>query len=178
VALWRSLPAPNRRWIVLNALLVSALINLVVNAALAWLGVRGADVPLMGVPLLETSTIVDTVGTFFILPLLTCLLCTSAVWYERRNRELPSLDWTRDSHPWLAAPPWSRLGRGLRLGTLVTLLLAPPAVILLVATDFGGISTGQFVLYKAILGVALGALVTPPIALWAMSDPLGDEISP
>jgi hypothetical protein len=172
VTLWRSLPAPHRRWIVLNALLVTALINLVVNAALAWLGVRGADVPLMAVPLLETSTIVDTVGTFFILPLVTCLLCTSAVWYERRNRELPALDWTRASHQWLAAPPWSRLGRGLRLGALVTVVLAPPGVVVLVLTDFGGISTGQFVLYKAILGVALGAVVTPLIALWAMSDPI------
>jgi hypothetical protein len=60
----------------------------------------------------------------------------------------------------------------VRLGALVTLLLAPPAVIVLVVTDFGGISTGQFVLYKVILGVALGALVTPLIALWAMSDRL------
>ncbi len=58
----------------------------------------------------------------------------------------------------------------MRLGALVTVLLAPPAVIVLVATDFGGISTGDFVLYKAILGVALGAVVTPLIALWAMSD--------
>lgn len=174
MALWRSLPAPNRRWIVLNALLVTALINLVVNAGLAWLGVRGAEVPLIAVPLLKTSTIVDTVGTFFILPLVTCLLCTSAVWYERRNRELPPLDWRRDSHRWLAAPPWSRLGRGIRLGALVTVVLAPPAVVALVVTDFGGISTGEFVLYKAILGIALGAVVTPLIALWAMSDEVSE----
>jgi hypothetical protein len=172
VALWRSLPAPHRRWIVVNALLATALINLVVNGALAWLSVRGAEVPLIAVPLLKTSTIVDTVGTFFILPLTTCLLCTTAVWYERRNRALPPLDWRRDSHRWLAAPSLTRVGRGVRLGALVTLLLAPPAVIVLVVTDFGGISTGQFVLYKVILGVALGALVTPLIALWAMSDRL------
>jgi len=56
----------------------------------------------------------------------------------------------------------------------VTVVLAPPAGIVLVASDFGDISSGDFVLYKAILGVALGAVVTPLIALWAMSD----QISP
>jgi hypothetical protein len=172
VALWRSLPAPHRRWIVLNALLVTALINLVVNGVLAWLSVRGAEVPLIAVPLLKTSTIFDTVGTFFILPLTTCLLCTTAVWYERRRGALAPLDMGRESHPWLAAPSLARLGRGVTLGALVTVLLTPPAVIVLVLTGFGGISTGQFVLYKVILGVALGALVTPLIALWAMSDRL------
>jgi hypothetical protein len=172
LALWRSLPAAHRRWIVINALVATALINLLLNAGLAWLSVRGEEVPLIAVPVLETSTIFDTVGTFFILPLLTCLLATTAVWYERRNGELPQLDWPRDLHPLLASPPLTRIGRGVWLGALVTVLLAPPAVLVLVVADFGGISTGQFVLYKAILGVSLGALVTPLIALWAMSDGL------
>jgi hypothetical protein len=172
VALWRSLPPPNRRWIVVNALLITALINLVVNAALAWLGARGAEVPLIAVPLVHTSTIVDTVGTFFILPLITTLLCTWAVWYERRNRGLPRLDWRRNTRSWLPGPPRRLLVRGVRLGALVTALLGPPAAAALVVTGFGDISTGEFVLYKAILGVALGAVVTPLIALWAMSDQL------
>ena len=49
-------------------------------------------------------------------------------------------------------------------------MLAPPAVIVLVALDYGDISVGEFVLFKAIFGVVLGALVTPPIALAAMTD--------
>ena len=172
MASWRSLPAPHRRWIVVNALLITGLINLVVNAALAWLSARGAEVPLLAVPILETSTIVDTVGTFFILPLITCLLCTWAVWYERRNRGLPPLDLPRDTHSWLPGTPRRLPVRGVKLGALVTALLGPPAVVALVVTGFGNISTGEFVLYKAILGVALGAVVTPVIALWAMSDQL------
>ena len=42
-------------------------------------------------------------------------------------------------------------------------------VALLVAVDFGHVSPGAFVAYKAGLAVALGALVTPVIALCAMA---------
>jgi hypothetical protein len=49
-------------------------------------------------------------------------------------------------------------------------LLAAPAVLALVALDFGDLSVGEFVLYKAIFGMALGALVTPPIGLLALAD--------
>jgi hypothetical protein len=48
--------------------------------------------------------------------------------------------------------------------------LGPPAVAILIATNFGDIATGTFVLYKAILGITLGAIVTPMIALHAMAD--------
>jgi hypothetical protein len=36
--------------------------------------------------------------------------------------------------------------------------------------DFAGLSRAQFAVYKAGIGVALGAIVTPVIALWAMTD--------
>ena len=42
---------------------------------------------------------------------------------------------------------------------------------MLSAIDYGDISVGHFVLYKAIFGVVLGAIVTPLIAIVAMSDP-------
>jgi hypothetical protein len=36
--------------------------------------------------------------------------------------------------------------------------------------DLGDISIGAFVLYKTIFGIALGAIVTPVIALLAFGD--------
>src|SRR4051812_14448982 len=60
------------------------------------------------------------------------------------------------------------------LGVACVAALAPAAVTILTVTDFGDLSVVDFVLYKAILGVALGALVTPAIALRAMAeDPNG-----
>ena len=65
-ALWRALPPTGRRWVLLNALLVTAVINTVLNAGIAWLGIRGMDeVPLWDTR--ETSLVTDTVGTLFLL---------------------------------------------------------------------------------------------------------------
>ncbi len=178
-ALWRGLPREHRRWIVLNALLVTAAINVVVNALIAWVTIRGeSNVPLWSVPLVEKpSTITDTVGTFFVLPLITCLLATTAVWRERRIGRLPSLGGGLPLHILLSNVPRTRFWRGVRLGAVVTIALTPISVLILAAIDFGGITQGQFVLYKAALGVALGAVVTPLIALWAMADPLPTLVS-
>jgi hypothetical protein len=56
------------------------------------------------------------------------------------------------------------------LGGLCALVLSPLSALVLIAVDSGGLSTPGFVLYKAMLGVALGAIVTPLIALCAMAD--------
>ena len=45
-----------------------------------------------------------------------------------------------------------------------------PGAYLAVALDYGDISVGEFVLYKAIFGVVLGLVVTPIIALLAIGD--------
>ena len=41
---------------------------------------------------------------------------------------------------------------------------------MLLLLDYGGISISEFVIYKAIVGIALGLLVTPLIALVAFGD--------
>jgi hypothetical protein len=171
-ALWRELSPAHRRWVYLNALLVTALINLLVNAGIAWASLMGERrVPLWSVPLVEKpSTVTDTVGTFFLLPLITCLLCTTAVWYDRARGRLPTLTATAAARALVAYLPGTRLRRGLVLGAMCTVALAPLSVLVLVASDFAGLSTTQFVLYKAALGVALGAIVTPVIAVRAMAD--------
>ena len=49
-------------------------------------------------------------------------------------------------------------------------MLSPLAIVALIVFSGDGMSTSAFVLYKAVLSVALGAVVTPLIALWAMAD--------
>ena len=173
-ALWRELSPAHRRWVYLNALVITALINLLVNAGIAWASLMGEHrVPLWSAPLVEKpSTVTDTVGTFFLLPLITCLLCTTAVWYDMARGKLPVLTATATTRALVASLPGTRLRRGLVLGALCTVALAPLSVLVLVTIDFAGLSTTQFVLYKAALGVALGAIVTPVIAVRAMADRL------
>jgi hypothetical protein len=168
--LWREAAVEHRRWVFLNAVLIAAIVNAALNALIAWGSAANEDeIPLWAAPLVEgPSTITDTVGTFFILPLLTTLVITTLIWHELREGRLAPLP-RRSAGPLARLPP-TRLRRGVYFGAICTAVLAPPAVLVLVLLDFGDISVGDFVLYKAIFGVVLGAIVTPPIALAAMTD--------
>jgi aminoglycoside phosphotransferase (APT) family kinase protein len=167
----RPLPPPNRRWLVRNALAVTAVVNVVLNALPAWLSARGADeIPLWSARVGETNIIADTVGTFFVLPVVTCLLVTTAVWRELADGRLLPLGPGEDRVPFLRLLPGARIPRALALGVLCVAALGPIAVAVLVLTGFGPLSVAGFVAYKAALGVALGAVVTPAIAVCAMAD--------
>ena len=167
----RPLPRETRRWLVVNALVLTAFVNLVLNAGIAWLSARGAgEVPLWPSRIGETNLVTDTIGTLFILPFVTCLVVTTAVWREVASGELRRLPPGADRVPWLGALPRNRLARGLALGALCVALLGPPAAGLLWLLDPGALGLAAFVSFKAALGVALGAVVTPVIALRAMAD--------
>jgi hypothetical protein len=168
---WRELSPEHRRWIYLNALLITGIINALVNAGIAWLSVIGQHrVPLWAVPLVDKpSTITDTVGTLFLLPLITCVLCTTAVWHELAAGRLGALGESTGARQLASRLPATRLRRGIALGALCTTALAPLFVGVLVAIDFTNLSPGQFVLYKAVFGLVLGVIVTPPIAVIAMT---------
>jgi hypothetical protein len=169
---WGGLPSDHRRYLFWQAIVGAAIVNLVLNTAIAWLSVRGEDeVPRWAVPFVDRpSTITDTVGTFFILPLVTCLIFTTLAHREIRAGKLEPLRWTRESHPFLRRLPSGMLRRGLTAGAITTAILGPPAVLAIIALDVGDLTIGEFVAYKAVLGVALGLVVTPILALWAIAE--------
>ncbi len=171
-SLWRELPAPHRLWILSRALLATAAINALVNAAIAWLGVRGQEtVQLWGVPLAETSIFWNVAGTLFLLPLITCLLTTAAVRRDVKLGSLDSVSRLRPVHPWLAALPRSSLRRGAVFGGVAVAVLGPPLILVLLVSSFPELTAGQFITCQTAFAVCLGALVTPAIALYAMADP-------
>jgi hypothetical protein len=171
-SLWRQLPAANQRWLITRALVATVAINTVVNAAIAWLSVAGqGSVPMWGAPLVETSIFWNVVGTLFLLPLITCVLTTTAIRADIRRGSLSSLSELRATHGWLAALPSSRWRRGAAIGVLVVITLAPPLLLVLVGAGPGDLDQGQFVLYQTVFAVLLGIVVTPPIAVLAMADP-------
>lgn len=163
------IPSAHRRWIVINALLVTALANALLNGTIAWVSVRGEDnVPLWSTA--QTSTVTDTLATLFLLPLVTCIFCTGAVWRELGAGRLNRIEGLSLRRPALRALPASRALRGVVFGFLALVALAAPVTLLLVAVGLGDLSEGEFIAYKVSFAVALGALVTPAIALCAMAD--------
>jgi hypothetical protein len=170
IVLWRETVSEHRRWLFLNTIVIAALVNAALSALIAWISAVNEDeIPLMAAPLIEgPSLITDTVGTFFILPFLTTLVITTVVWHELREGRIAPL--SKRTSGILAKLPQTRVRRGAYFGLITMLVLSAPAVIALVIRDPGDVSVGDFVLFKAIFGVVLGALVTPPIALAAMTD--------
>lgn len=167
------LSSVNRRWIVRYALLMTAVVNLLVNGLIAWLTTIGRhhlgliSVPLVGAP----SLITDTLGTFVILPITTSILCSAGVrGYQRRGLLDPTTLAGHGPMRWLVRLPSGDLRAGFVLAGLSVALFAPGSCALLVGLVSGGVSRQAFVIYKALLGVALGALVTPVVAIRAMSQ--------
>jgi hypothetical protein len=152
-----------------DALLIAAFVNAALSALIAWLVTLGEDeVPSAAVPLIEgPSVIVDTVGTCFVLPFLTTLAITTVVWKELRDGHL-----TRIPRPpgTVERLPHTRLRRATVVGLICLLVFGPLSLLLLLLFDYGDISVGEFVLFKALFGILLGALVTPPIAMIAFGD--------
>ncbi|HEX6470697.1 MAG TPA: hypothetical protein VF069_16475 [Streptosporangiaceae bacterium] len=168
----RAVPGAHRRWILINAVGVTACVNLLLNAGIATVSVIGVDtVPVWSTPLLGgPSIIADMVGTLFTLPLITCLICTTSVWLELRRGRLAPLTWPGVAHSPLDRLPAGRLRRGLVLGAVTTFMLGPPAIGVVVALRFDALSAPAFVVFKVAFAIGLGALVTPVIALRAMAD--------
>jgi hypothetical protein len=165
-----ALTAAHRRFLIRDALLIAAVINGALSALIAWLVTVGEDeVPNAAVPLIEgPSVVVDTVGTFFVLPFLTTLAITTVIWKELREGHLTRVPLPPGS--FAARLPDTRLRRAVWIGLLCLLVLGPLGAIVLLLLDYGGISIGEFVIYKAIVGIVLGAIVTPPIAMVAFGD--------
>lgn len=167
------LSAPNRRWIIRYALLMTAVVNLVVNGLLAWLTTIGrSHLGLIGAPLFGAPNLItDTLGTFVILPITTSVLFSAGVrGYRRRGLLDPTTLAEFGPTRLLLRLPSSDWRAGLVLGAVSVVLFAPATCAVLVGLAGGGVSRESFVIYKVLLGVALGAVITPVVAVRAMAE--------
>src|SRR5438046_2433942 len=156
-----------RRYLLLEQGVGAAVFNFLLNAAIAWLIFRGAEmVPLWG----QQSIAGDTIGTSIILPFLTCLIATRLVRGHVRSGKGAPLGWSRDTQPWLGWLPPGALARGLALGRAGLLVFAPPVLLAHVALGVTQHGLGGFVVFKASFAAAEALVVTPLVALWAIAE--------
>src|SRR5882762_11020918 len=111
------LSADQRRFFFWHAIIGAAIVNAALSALIAWLSVSREDsVPRWAAPLVDKpSTITDTVGTFFILPLLTCLIFTAVARRELRHGRVTPLGWSWSPKSVLRRLPKGTLRRGAAL---------------------------------------------------------------
>lgn len=167
------LPSAHRQWIFINSVLITAFINIVINAALAALSARGHHVAWWTTNPFTTNLLYNTLGTLFFLPLLTTVGVTSAVSKERLAGTLSAIDapFAARLWSWICVPSvWKR---GVRFGVVTLAALAPLDVVAVVLLGRDGASASHFVMLQVLVAVLLGAVVTPLTALAAMCDKAG-----
>jgi hypothetical protein len=153
----------HKRFLLLEEGVGSVIVNLLINGVIAYLMFRGAEsVPLWG----QQSIAGDTIGTTFFLPLITCLIVTPLARGQVRSGRVQPVDGFPLGLRWMPRRP---LWRGALLGGICVAAVAPLAVTALVVFGVVQQSFWQFVVFKAIFAAALGAVVTPLIALWAIA---------
>jgi hypothetical protein len=167
-------PATHRRWILINALLITAVINAAVNTGIAFAQAHGDHVLAWSINPLKTTLLGNTAGTLFMLPLITTLLVSAGIRAEQQRGVLTPIAWPFTTGPlsWIGVS--GALRRGWRLGVLTLLVLVPIDVLLVALLGRDGTTPGHFVLVQVIFCVILGALLTPLIALAAMCDDCGE----
>ena len=156
------------RFLLLEQGVGAAVFNFFLNGLIAWVMFRGLEtVPLWG----QQGIAGDTIGTCFFLPFFTALIVTALVRRRVRAGGVAPLGWTRESHPPLGWLPVGTGRRGLVLGTICAILIGPVTLWLLVHAGVVELPFWTFVGFKASFSAVLAFIVTPIIALWAITSP-------
>ena len=157
----------HRSYLLLEQGIGSVVINLVLNAGIAWLLFRGlAVVPLWG----DQSIAGDTIATTLILPFLTCLIVTRLAHGEVRKGRFDAPAWRRGSHAVLGRLPGKTLARAVVIAVASVIIFVPPALAAFSILGITELPFRTFLIFKSIYAGILGGLVAPVIALSALGD--------
>ncbi len=145
--------------------IVGGAVNFVVNGAIGWAAFRSLDrIPFSGSPSISS----DLAATAFLLPLLVCLIVTPLVRTETRKGKVAPAE--RSQGLLSRSLPSGLVLRGIVLGLLAAITIAPLTIWALQALGVQEMGFWQFVSFKAAFGGALATLITPVVALRALMD--------
>lgn len=157
------------RWITINSLIVTAISNLLVNFGLGLYNSRGVHhVPAWTINAIHPGVTSDLLGILFVLPIVTSVLTSIGVRKELADGKLPQLD-TAIFGRWSMLTVPSTGKRALRFGLTTIAIAGPPLLIATAIAARHGMSHNEFLTFHVAMCVTLGLLVTPIIALAAMT---------
>jgi hypothetical protein len=154
----------------INSVLITAFINIVINTGAAAAGARGHHVAWWTSNPFKTNLLYNTLGTLFILPLVTALGVGSAVAKERGTGMLAPIGSPFNTRPWRWVRSATGMRRALRIAVVTFVALAPLDIAVVVIFGRNGADASHFVMVQVLFAVLLGAVVTPLVALVAMCD--------
>lgn len=163
-------PDRNHRWLVWNTVVGAAFTDFLINAAIAKLGTARRPVAVWGPPLVGGPSFgTNTLGMLVLLPMTTSIICRALVEDGLRRGRLTPMD-LRVLPGWLRVLPRGRFGLGVALGA-AALVVIGPGVVAVSSLGPHQWSPDRFSVSQGLLGALLGVIVTPIIALAAMTSP-------
>ncbi len=155
----------HRRFFVMDQFVYAFLINVVFNGVIAWLILRTHDaIPLWG----DASMAPDLLATGVLLPFIMCQIVSRVIVRQVASGKLPALD--AEQVPDHGLHRSSIHVRGLVLVAFATLCASAPLVALLDLANAQPVDMGAFVAFKALWAGLLAAMISPPMAWWALAS--------
>jgi hypothetical protein len=162
----------HRSFLIIEQSVFAGIINLVINAVIAWLLMRSlVEVPLWG----ETSMGADLLATGFILPFATCLIVSRLTRSQVESGKLPALE-ASQIRP-LGFHRRSSLVRAILMGVVGVIFASAPLVVLLDLAQAAPVPLMSFVTFKAIWAGLFAMIVSPIIAWWALSAASSKQVA-
>src|SRR6516162_455662 len=162
IGLIDSLTPAQRRFVLLDNGVGAFVVNLLINGVIAWLLFRKVThVPMWG----QSSIAGDTIATACLLPAISCLIVTPLARGRVRTCRVAAVGGA--SWRWI---PRNMVWRALLVGLICLLVLTPLTLFVLGTLGVEELSPWHFVYFKATFAAVEGALVTPFLALWAISE--------
>lgn len=139
-------------------------INVVINGVIAWAILREHEtIPLWG----DAAMGPDLLATGVLLPVFMTLIVSRIIGSQVASGKLPPLE--REIIATHGLHQRSALVRGIVLALFATLCGSLPLVALLDLASAQPVSLAGFVAFKALWAGALAAIVSPPMAYWALA---------
>jgi hypothetical protein len=164
-----------RKWFLLEQIVLPTLFNLAFNAGLGWATFRAfTPVPLWAEPRIWTDLLKPTIGgdvlgMLFFLPGLTCLIGTPLIKRAARLGKVERLRIAPEQHWLLRHMPRSLWVRSAVIGLACVIALGPVSLGVLSLLGLTTWPLGAAVWFKGVYAGLLAGVVTPPIALYALS---------
>lgn len=156
-----------RRYLILEQVLMPFAVNLALNAGLAWYLFREhVPLPLWGDP----SIGADTLGTLFFLPFFTCMIGTPLIKRAARKGKLERLAIAPEQHWLLRHLPRATWKRAVGIGLACVVAFGPLSIGVLALLGLFSWSLPVAIQFKGIYAGVLAIIVSPPIALYALSQ--------
>lgn len=162
------LPPDVLRYLLIGQVVIPIFINATFTFGIGWITFRHQ--PTVTVWVLDKGAVTDFLGACYLLPAITCLIATSIVRGQVARGEAPAL--TVDmTGTWVRFFRGGLIWRATKFGLTGLISLVGPVTAGWALFGAETVATPWFLFSKVSFATLLGCIVTPLIAIVAMTDP-------